>query len=95
MNIETNKKQSQIKPKSAKVSQNQLNLYGVIFIYEPYMDIWIAYANSEDQRNATAGFDLDYYPYKSKNIKTLIDYIWDNGYLKNRKNAKHSVINKK
>jgi len=73
-------------------TQNQLNLYGVIFIYMPYEDMWIAYANSTDHRNHSAGFKLDYYPYRAKRMEVLRDFIYEKGYIKNRKNAKDSTL---
>ena len=81
--------------KNKTPSQNQLNLYGVIFIYAPYMNEWIAYANSTDHRNHSAGLKLDYYPYRAENVETLRDYIYENGYKKIRTDVKDSFIARK
>ena len=68
--------------KNNNPTQEQLNLYGVIFTYRPYQDYWEAYFSSADFIKAEAGNDIGYNTLKSKNIKDLVEFIHKNGYIR-------------
>jgi len=67
---------------SKEPTQEQLNLYGVIFIYRPYQNYWEAFYSSADYIKSEAGKDIGYTTLKSESITQLVEYIHKNGYKK-------------
>jgi hypothetical protein len=79
--------------KEHKPTENELNLYGVIFMYFPYNGFWLAYPNSEyfNKDNSGRSNEIPFEILKSKSLTTLKDFIYENGYVKFEKGTKKMI----